>query len=89
MTTTVTVKANHGWPVKVQQRHPETDGAIINETIVPAGSSQDFVCHSHADVIVHEIQPDEVTEDDEGGAPFESVTGLEQWNLDADGAAEA
>lgn len=68
MTTTVTVKANHGWPVRVEQWQPHKGNDTverISETIVPAGSEQDFVCHSAADLMIHEIQPDEI----EGAAP--------------------
>lgn len=62
MTTVVTVKANHGWPVRVQQWQPHKGNdtvEMINETIVAAGEERDFVCHSHADLNIHEIQPGE------------------------------
>lgn len=60
MTTTVIVKANHGWPVRVRQIDPATGNTVPgSERIVPAGEVGDFVCHSHADLDVHEIQPGE------------------------------
>ena len=57
MTTTITVKANHGWPVKVTTIDPETD-AITAEAHVEAGETRDFHAHSRADLRISEIQPE-------------------------------
>lgn len=60
MTTTITVKANHGWPVDVKGTNPATGEQIPHYGgRVPAGESQDFICHSGMDLHVHEVQPDE------------------------------
>lgn len=59
MTTTITVKANHGWPVRVTQIDPTTGTAISPAQVVPANTERDFVVHSSADLKVHEIQPGE------------------------------
>lgn len=59
MTTVVTVKANHGWPVEVNQTDPKTGDIIGGPQYVKAGEERDFVVHSHADLKVHEIQPNE------------------------------
>lgn len=58
MTTIITVKANHGWPVRAQQKDPAT-GEVLNTTRVEAGATQDLIVHSGADLLVHEIQPGE------------------------------
>lgn len=70
MTTTVTVKANHGWPVKVTGVDPKTREPTMGNYggTVPAGETQDFICHSHMDLIIHEIQPDELTANADGAA---------------------
>lgn len=57
MTTTITVKANHGWPVKVTTIDPETD-AITAEARVEAGETRDFYAHSRAALCIVEIQPE-------------------------------
>ena len=59
MTTTVIVKANHGWPVSVMQVDPKTSETIGLPVTVEAGKTQEFVVHSSADLHVHEIQPEE------------------------------
>lgn len=58
MTTTVTVKALHGWPVKVTSVDSVT-GVRQSAPTVAAGQERDFYVHSNADLIIHEIQPDE------------------------------
>ena len=66
MTTTVTVKANHGWPVDVQGVDAKTGEKI--ETYVgrvPAGETRDFHCHSTMDLRIHEVQPEELTSEAE------------------------
>ena len=61
MTTTITVKANHGWPVDVAGFHPETGEKIQSYGgRVPAGATQDFICHSSMDLKIHEVQPAEI-----------------------------
>lgn len=60
MTTTVTVKANHGWPVKVTALDPRTDEEIrTSGGIVEAGDTREFYIHDGMDIRVHEIQPNE------------------------------
>ena len=60
MTTKVTVEANHGWPVRVEQLDPKTGEPIPYTTYTLAGSSKrDFYVHDGADIFVHEIQPGE------------------------------
>lgn len=58
MTTVITVRANHGWPVRVKQINTH-DGTVLNTTRVPPGATQDFYVHSLTDLDVHEIQPGE------------------------------
>lgn len=60
MTTEIVVKANHGWPVRVTAKHPETGDAINYGGVVPANETRSFHCHSSMDLIVHEIQPNEM-----------------------------
>lgn len=59
MTTTVTVKANHGWAVAVMQVDPKTAEAIGLPQTVEPGTERTFCVHSGADLHVHEVQPDE------------------------------
>ncbi|NTF80834.1 hypothetical protein G6K88_07655 [Agrobacterium rhizogenes] len=62
MTTTVVVKANHGWPVDVSASNPKNGEKI--ETYggrVPAGETRDFICHSGMDLHIHEVQPSEIS----------------------------
>lgn len=65
MTTTVTVKALHGWPVRVTQVSVVPQGQSTTSegrrdvVIVPQGEERDFYVHSHMDLEIHEIQPDE------------------------------
>lgn len=59
MTTTVTVKANHGWPVDVTPK--SINGAVVGaRTRVPAGATRDFIVNSGQDLLIHEVQPGEV-----------------------------
>lgn len=64
MTTTVIVKANHGWPVKVEGYQPNSDLRTMHYygDIVPAGEERTFYVHSSMDLRIHEIQPDEQME---------------------------
>lgn len=63
MTTTVTVKANHGWPVRVEGRDTRSGAKIeAYQHHVEAGETREFICHSSMDLHIHEIQPDEMAE---------------------------
>ena len=59
MSTTVIVKANHGWPVEVTP-------LAINAAYVPpkgrvaAGETREFCVHSGQDLLIHEVQPSEL-----------------------------
>lgn len=70
MTTRVTIYAGHGWPVKVQQKDPKTGEDIGQIIIVEPGTTMEYCVHSGADLLVHEIQPDEI---DKAEAPAETV----------------
>ena len=59
MTTKVTVEANHGWPVKVISVDPKTGNWLSEGAIVPANATQVFYVHSSADLIIHEVPPEE------------------------------
>lgn len=59
MTTTITVKANHGQPVAVLQINPALGTIIGAPVIVAENKSQDFYAHSTADIVVREIQPND------------------------------
>ncbi len=58
MTTTVIVKANHGWPVLVSAKDPKT-GAAGSVQRVDANTERTFYVHSSQDLVIHEVQPDE------------------------------
>lgn len=72
MTTSVVVKANHGWPVQITKLDPKTGertgylDPVTGEKcsypveIVPAGTERTVYVHSGQDILVHEIQPDEI-----------------------------
>lgn len=82
MTTTVTVKANHGWPVKATGVKVGTLEPTMGNYggVVPAGETRNFICHSDMDLLVHEIQPSEivveVAEEDEPEIFTENSAGL-------------
>lgn len=59
MTTTVVVKANHGWPVDVTSKDPKT-GDVAWTQRVDAGAELQFSAHSGGDLLIHEVQPDEI-----------------------------
>jgi len=64
MTTNIVVKANHGWPVKVTRLDPKT-GKVLEvypPEVVEANTERTICCHSGADLLVHEVQPDEAKE---------------------------
>ena len=65
MTTTVIIKANHGWGVSVVPL--TTNGAPPGlAQIVEAGAEGRFSVHSGQDLIIHEIQPDGHAQDGTG-----------------------
>lgn len=59
MTTTITVKANHGWPVDVHGYGVDGVPYVNYGGRVAAGETQDFICHSAMDLRIHEVQPHE------------------------------
>lgn len=62
MTTEVEIRANHGWPVRVTlvtKSVSGTEDPKPQSMIIPAGERRSLYVHSHLDLIVHEIQPDE------------------------------
>jgi hypothetical protein len=62
MTTTVVVKANHGWDVKVTATDP-TNNKLVYERVVKANTEETLCVHSNADLLIHEIQPNELKSD--------------------------
>jgi hypothetical protein len=63
MTTTIVVKANHGWPVDVTGIDPKTGEPVDwYGGRVAAGDTREFYCHSSLDLRIHEVQPDEIAE---------------------------
>lgn len=56
MTTTVIVKANHGWPVDVTALTVD-GGRVAERQQVAIGDEQSFIVHSGQDLLVHEAQP--------------------------------
>jgi hypothetical protein len=60
MTTTVIVKANHGWPVRVTAKPVAPATGDDRVEVVDAGNERSFIVHSTQDLLIHEIQPDEV-----------------------------
>lgn len=59
MTTTVVVKANHGWPVDVTATDPKSGEKSWTQRVEP-NTEQTFHAHSGADLLIHEVQPSEV-----------------------------
>lgn len=61
MTTTVVVKANHGWPVRVTKLNPKTGEEWPGQSVtVEKDTEQSISVHSSCDLLIHEIQPDEI-----------------------------
>lgn len=61
MTTTVVVKANHGWPVRVTKLNPKDGQEMPGQSVtVEKGTEQSISVHSTCDLLIHEIQPDEI-----------------------------
>jgi hypothetical protein len=58
MTTTVIVKANHGWPVAVTPIDTKTGEKRIAVSVAP-NTEQMFHVHSGQDLLIHEVQPEE------------------------------
>jgi hypothetical protein len=60
MTTTVTIKALHNWPVTYTGVDPKTGEPISGYAgRVEPGASLDVICHSTMDLRIHEVQPGE------------------------------
>jgi len=74
MTSITTVKAMHGWPVRVTQINPIDGKPLGPEAIVPKDGQRDFTFHSGADLLIHEIQPGEEGFDAPEGAGPEDPT---------------
>ncbi|MBZ9600732.1 hypothetical protein [Phyllobacterium chamaecytisi] len=68
MTTTVIVKANHGWPVDVTPRDPKTGEALDHYPTQRVEPNTERMVHVHSgmDLLIHEVQPDEIKSDDDG-----------------------
>lgn len=63
MTTTVIVKANHGWPVDVTPCDPAVRGVSLGSTTrVEPNTEQTFYVHGGQDLLIHEVQPLELVE---------------------------
>lgn len=60
MTTRVQVHANHGWPVDVT---PIGADGLPNgsKRRVQAGTSGEFLVYAGQDLLIHEVQPSEIT----------------------------
>ncbi|MBB3772038.1 hypothetical protein FHS55_002647 [Angulomicrobium tetraedrale] len=56
MTTSVVVKANHGWPVDVTRKDPKTGEALAGPERVEPNTERTFYVHSGMDLHVHEVQ---------------------------------
>lgn len=63
MTTTVVVKANHGWPVDVTAKYPKSGETVWTQRVEP-NTERVFCVHSSADLHIHEVQPDEAAPSD-------------------------
>lgn len=59
MTTTIVVKANHGWPVDVTAVDPKT-GELGLIQRVEKNTEREFHVHSGQDFMIHEVQPEEL-----------------------------
>lgn len=60
MTTSIVVKANHGWPVKVTKLDPKSGAPLEFLTeMVEANTERTVYCHNSQDLLIHEVQPDE------------------------------
>lgn len=60
MTTTVIVRANHGWPVKVTTQSYTTTAVLTREHIVDPDTEQTFYVYDGLDILIHEVQPNEI-----------------------------
>lgn len=61
MTTTIVVKANHGWPVRVTKLNPKTGQEWPGQSVtVEKDTEQSISVHSSCDLLIHEVQPDEI-----------------------------
>jgi hypothetical protein len=80
MTTKVTVEANHGWPVDVTTLDKDQEGnwTETGKTRVPANEKRDFYIHSHRDLKIHEVQPEEIKAEqaaEQSDAVADDITG--------------
>lgn len=60
MTTTVEIRANHGWPVDITEIY--ADGTRKKRR-VPAGTTEEVAVWDTKDVLIHEVQPSEIATD--------------------------
>ena len=60
MTTEITVKANHTWPVDVTRTHVGTLTPMYSKERVALGETRTFSVHSGQDLLIHEVQPSEL-----------------------------
>ncbi|MCL8385557.1 hypothetical protein [Xanthobacter aminoxidans] len=56
MTTSIVVKANHGWPVKVTKLDPKTGAPLefLTEMVEP-NTERTVYCHNSQDLLIHEV----------------------------------
>lgn len=62
MTTTVVVRANHGWPVDVTRVKPGWREDPSSTTRVQPNTEQAFAVWDGQDLLIHEVQPSEINE---------------------------
>lgn len=63
MTTTVIVKAVHGWPVRVTSQMYTTTEVVSIDNIVEPNTEQTFYVYDGLDILIHEIQPNELKDE--------------------------
>ena len=63
MTTTIIVKANHGWPVDVTSKNAKTGESMGPAQRVEKNAERSFAVFGGTDLLVHEVQPDEIEAD--------------------------
>lgn len=71
MTTTVIVKANHGWPVDVTPQPIGGNPQAPTERVA-AGTERTFYVHGGQDLLIHEVQPSEIEAEDAAGKPADA-----------------
>ncbi|KMK68577.1 hypothetical protein [Puniceibacterium sp. IMCC21224] len=60
MTTSVIVRAKHGWAVDVTSVDTATRNPEWTQQVA-AGEEREFHVHSGSDLLVHEVQPDQTS----------------------------